>query len=206
MATAAKKVTGLNGLTPSANETIEEGAPYSVEFKIRGACPIIFHRWSCESVEAKSKAAKGSKTKKSDDIESYLYRDDDGFICLPGEYVRQSVIHAAKYAQDPRSPRKSAMDLFKAALVCNTELCSLGTKDYITDMRRVTVQKSAITRSRPMLKEWEGTFSFTVLLPEYISPQLLHDVLSNAGRLVGVADFRPTYGRFQIVHWDVLKG
>ena len=35
-----------------------------------------------------------------------------------------------------------------------------------------------------------------------LSEQVLLDVLNNAGRLVGVGDFRPTYGRFAVVAWD----
>ena len=44
--------------------------PYRVEVTIEGVAAILFHRWSVESVEAKSAAAKGSKAKKTDDVES----------------------------------------------------------------------------------------------------------------------------------------
>jgi hypothetical protein len=50
---------------------------------------------------------------------------------------------------------------------------------------------------------WEATFDFMVNLPEYISPEMLNEVIASAGRLIGVADFRPTYGRFQIVKFEV---
>ena len=40
---------------------------------------------------------------------------------------------------------------------------------------------------------------------EYIPKDVLNDVLTNAGRLVGVGDFRPTYGRFQITGFKVQK-
>jgi hypothetical protein len=66
------------------------------------------------------------KAKKTDDLESYVYRCDDYTIGVPGEYFRQSIINAAKFRQDPRSPRKSAMDLYKAGIVSLTELSSLG--------------------------------------------------------------------------------
>ena len=76
---------------------IESGIPYGAEVELVGASDFLFHRWNCEAVEAKGKAAKGSKAKKSDDIESYVYRDDLGELCIPGEYLRQSVINAAKF-------------------------------------------------------------------------------------------------------------
>jgi hypothetical protein len=32
---------------------------------------------------------------------------------------------------------------------------------------------------------------------------MLHDVIINAGRLIGVGDFRPTYGRFIVTKFDI---
>lgn len=185
---------------------IEFSYPYSVAVTVEGSCPILFHRWNCDAVEAKAKAAKGSAAKKNDDIESYVYRNEAGEICLPGEYLRQSIIMAAKFRQDPRSPRKSAMDLFKAAVISLTDLASLGATEWdFEDRRRVTVQRNGITRIRPAMREgWKATVQLMVNIPEYVSPTLLRSVLDDAGRLVGVGDFRPTYGRFTVSNWEVL--
>lgn len=200
----------LETLHPVSNggaSTIEASMPYTVALTIEGAAPLLFHGWSVDAVEAKGRAAKGSKAKKTDDTESYVYRNDVGEICLPGEYLRMSLANAAKYVQDPRSPRKSAMDLFKAGIVVLTELASLGSKewDYL-DRRRVQVQRNGITRSRPAFKVgWKAEFICQILLPEYISPELLQSVLMNAGRLVGVGDFRPTFGRFYTVGFNIVS-
>jgi hypothetical protein len=174
---------------------------------ITGTSDLLFHRWNCEAVAEKAAAAKGSKAKKQDNIESYLYRDDTGNICLPGEYVRQAVITAAKFRQDPRSPRKSAMDLFKAAIISLSPLVSLGIKapDY-QHKCRVMVQRNGITRVRPAIKTgWTATLTFLVNLPEYVSPDMLHETLSQAGKLIGVGDFRPTYGRFQVRRFEIRQ-
>lgn len=194
------KVIKISEPSNDAANQISIEQPYSVAIAITGSADLIFHRWSCDSIEAKSKAKKNSAAKKTDDVESYVWRNDNGMICLPGEYLRQSIIHAAKFRQDPRSPRKSAMDLFKAGIICETTLGSLGTDKWdFEDRRRVVIQRSGITRVRPAMHEgWEAQFVFTVLAPEYIRPQDLQETLTLAGRLVGVGDFRPTYGRFQI--------
>lgn len=191
--------------TNGAARTIEYTQPYVVDVTIEGVSDLLFHRWNCEAVEAKASAAKGSKAKKTDDIESYVYRDDNGNLCLPGEYLRQAVIHAAKFRQDPRSPRKSAMDLYKAAIVPLTILASLGKKDWDYEHKcRVVIQRNGITRVRPALKVgWTATIQLMVNLPEYIKPSDLHDVIVNAGRLIGVGDFRPSYGRFSVTKFDV---
>lgn len=181
--------------------------PYRVNITIEGVAPIMFHRWSCEAVEAKATAAKGSKTKREDNVESYLYRDSTGEIAIPGEYLRQAIIEAAKFRQDPRSPRKCAKDLYKAALISLTDLATTGATDpdYL-DRRRVCVQRAAVTRVRPVLNAgWSATFQMMVQTPEYISPQTLNTVVADAGRLVGVGDFRPSYGRFVVTGFTVLK-
>lgn len=202
------KTLEMNGVAPVSNaalKEIEQGTPYTVHLRLEGTADLLFHRWQCEAVEEKSKAAKGSKAKKEDNVESYVWRDEDKMICLPGEYVRQAIIYAAKFRQDPRSPRKSAFDLYKAGVQSLTPLAPLGKTewDYV-DQRRVQVQRNGITRRRPaILAGWQAGVSLMVLTPEYISPNVLLEVIQQAGRLIGVGDFRPTYGRFAVTQFEV---
>ena len=196
----------VNEKTNGGKATIEAGEPYAVALTITGSSDLLFHRWNCEAVDAKAKAAKNSKSKKSDDVESYLWRNDAGELCIPGEYLRQSIIMAAKFRQDPRSPRKSAMDLFKAGVVTLTNLSSLGVRDsdYL-DTRRVMVQRAGINRTRPAMRAgWKAGFELQILTPEYIDQHFLQDVIQMAGRLVGIGDFRPTFGRFNVTAFEVL--
>lgn len=203
------KPTAVGGESPTngAQHTIDFSLPYVVEVTIQGTADFLFHRWNNEAVAEKAAAAKGSKAKKTDDIESYVYRDDKEILCIPGEYLRQSIIGAAKFKQDPRSPRKSAQDLFKAGVVAITPLASTGLKawDY-EDKRRVVIQRNAITRTRPALKAgWSVSIQLMVNLPEYISESLLNETISSAGRLIGVGDFRPTFGRFNVVKFERIE-
>lgn len=202
------RLTEIGGESPTngAQEGIESSMPYRVAVTIEGVADLLLHRWNVEAVDSKAKAKKGSAEKKSDNLESYVYRDDKGFICLPGEYLRMAIIHAAKFQQDPRSPRKSAMDLFKAAVVSLTQLASLGSKQWdYEDRRRVVIQRSGITRTRPAFKVgWKATILILVNIPEYVSPSLLNETIGAAGRLVGVGDFRPSYGRFVVTSFKQL--
>src|SRR3990167_9841325 len=86
MGSKKAKATEIGPVTNGGKESIENGIPYQARIRIEGTADILFHRWNCEAVEEKATAAKGSKSKKEDNIESYLYRDEDGNICLPGEY------------------------------------------------------------------------------------------------------------------------
>jgi len=200
-----RELTALDPVSNDGEPIIKFQEPFVARVTIQGVSAILFHRWSNEAVAAKAAAAKNSKAKKSDDVESYLYRADNGNIGIPGEYLRRSIITAAKFKQDPRSPRKSAMDLYQASIISLTDLADTGAKepDYI-DRRRVTVQRSGVTRERPALRAgWTVTFDLLCQSPEYISPQDLLDTITQAGRLVGMADFRPSFGRYQVTRFEV---
>lgn len=197
------KVVKLSDVSNGAQDIIEHSVPYTVEVTIEGASDFLFHRWNCDAVDEKAKAAKGSKAKKSDDLESYVYRDEDGGLGIPGEYLRMAIINAAKFRQDPRSPRKSAMDLYKAAVVSLTPLAPVGKKEWdYEDRRRVLVQRNGINRVRPALRAgWKAKFKLMVVLPEYVDRNSLRETIEQAGRLIGVGDFRPTFGRFGITNF-----
>jgi hypothetical protein len=103
------------------------------------------------------------------------------------------------------------MDLYKAGVVSLTVNAPLSVQAETTttwnyeDTRRVVIQRAGINRTRPAFREgWKAQFIFLVLTPEYISPTDLHAVLTQAGALVGVADFRPTFGRFAITNYETL--
>jgi hypothetical protein len=207
----------LGGDVSNAGEsTIVADAPYTVSMELTGDAALLFHRWQSDAVEAKSKAGKGSTEKKTDNVESYVWRNDDNQICLPGEYVRGSLVDpqngAAKYRTDPRSPRKSALDLFRAGVVSMTDLAVItradGTLanswDYI-DRRRVRIQRNAITRERPAFNAgWTAEVQLMVLTPQLIPVQVLRHTMFDAGRLVGVGNFRPTFGRFSVTRFEVV--
>lgn len=203
---ARQSIASVHTLGSPSNEGVFH-FPFTVAVQLQGISDLLFCRFSPDAVLSKASLPKGSRGKKEDDIEAFLYRNEQGEISLPGEYVRQSVIHASKYWQDPRNPRKSAMDLVKAGVVCLTPLASLGIKepDYL-DRRRVVVQRNAVVRVRPAIcKGWTCEMLFQVMLPEYITPEFFHELLLQAGRLIGVGDFRPTFGRYTVIKYELLK-
>jgi hypothetical protein len=185
-------VVKISEATNGAREQVSMSEPWIARVEITGASDLLFHRWNNEAVAEKAAARKGSAQKKTDNVESYVYRNEAGEVCLPGEYVRGAIVAAAK---------------FKAGVISLTPLASLGTKawDY-EDRRRVVVQRNGITRVRPAMRVgWKADFDFMVNLPEYIDAPFLREVLGMAGRLIGVGDFRPTYGRFDLTGFRLMS-
>lgn len=205
---AEAEIIPIGGAVPTngAEEIISFSEPYIAEVTIEGSRDLLFHGWNVEAIEEKATAAKGSKSKKTDNLESYVYRDEYGVIGIPGNYLHAAIKHVGRYRQDPRSPRKSARDLFKEAIIMHTEVAPLGIKRWDYEHRaRVVVQRNAITRTWPAIKRgWQATFRLEVILPEYVSPDVLNEVIAMAGRIAGIGDWRPTYGRFNIVSFKVI--
>lgn len=190
-----------------AAEAIDLTIPYRVAVTVEGAAPLLFHAWNTESVAEKAAAAKNSAAKKTDNVESYAYRNEDGHLGIPGKNFHAALVNAGRWLQDPRSPRKSAMDLVRAGIVPLTILCPFQpltqTWDYL-DAQRVTIQRAGVTRTRPAMKQgWRVTFDIMVNIPEYINPTMLNELIGKAGRFSGLCDFRPTYGRFNVVGFVV---
>ena len=185
--------------------------PFSVAIRIRGTQDLLFHRWSNEAVAAKAEAEKGSTAKKTDDLESYVYRDDEGFVCLPARYIIRSIVESGRNFQDPRSSRKMAKELVQASVMANELLSPVLVNgkpvkewDY-EDRQRVCIMRSAITRTRPAFRKgWEAEVTLVSLVPQYVTPEFLRKLVDSAGLLIGVGDFRPSYGRFSVTHWEVL--
>jgi hypothetical protein len=204
-------ITGIGGVSNDAEASIS--LPFTIGITIEGTADLLFHRYSADEVAEKGAAAKGSRAKKTDNIEAYLYRDADGYICMPGRYLARALQEAGRFQQDPRSPRKSALDLCKAGLVVTPILALLIPKaaegptqewDYL-DRQRVVVQRNAVTRVRPAFTAgWRVTFEIMSLLPEYLTPAFVRRLTDDAGRFIGLADFRPTYGRFNLTRWEPL--
>ena len=201
--------TAISEPTNGAADIISLEEPYRVAFRIEGLAPILLHAWNAEAVDEKAAIAKGSKGKKSDNLETYVYRDSNDHICVKGISIARAIATMARFRQDPRSPRKSAHDLYTAGVVAEEPLLPFlpKTKTWqYTDKQRAVVQKNAINRTRPAMKAgWVIEGVLMVLLPEYISVADVNDLLVKAGRLGGLGDYRPSYGRFRVVRCDRIK-
>jgi len=202
--------TSLNEYPVEPNTVTESSTikPYRAEVTIEGVRPMLFKRYDTQLVADKSALKKGSKGKKSDDLESSVYLSDEGLLAVPGLNFHSALIAAAKFHSDPRSPRASAKELFKCGILVVDDLSEITpprkTWDF-EDARRVRVQNSYITRVRPGVKKgWQLTFTIDVALPEYITPALLQEVVTDAGRYCGLCDFRPVFGRFSTIGFKIV--
>jgi len=207
-AKGTKKTTERSPVSNGAQRIIGEHEPYVARITVKGVAPLLFHNYNVESVAEKGKAAKGSAAKKSDDIESYVYRvsQEDDRLGVPGANLCRALAVAAKSIPDPRSPRKSMMDLVTASVIPLDDVAPFipdVTEWDFVDTRRVVIQRNAVPRQRPaMHKGWTIMFTVGVQAPEYVPVETLQMLATRAGMFQGLGDFRPTFGRFSVVNFE----
>jgi hypothetical protein len=180
--------------------------------KLIGAAPMLMHNGRLANPmdpHAKALKAVTSKRKKLEsDIEEMmklewfggLYEDDEGRIAMPSDNVLSAVVEGAK---------KSKMgELAKAGVLAEAMWFPLqypGPKTakelwedgrYL-DYRRVGLRGSSVMRSRPIFRKW--TLPVELLVDTTIlEVQDVITALEACGRLVGLGDFTPRYGRFMV--------
>lgn len=201
-AKAEKNGTIIQSVSNGAKNFVDMSAPYRAKIKLVGTAKMLMHCWNNEAIAEKAAAKKGSAQKKTDDVESYLLRDEEGFIVMPCLNFCAAIRETGKSYPDPTSPRKSLRDRLKAIIVPEDEYGRIngGVKTWeFMDMRRVVIQRAGITRSRPAFFEgWTIEFTIMVLEPEFLPEALLAELVANAGKFQGLGDFRPTFGRFRL--------
>src|SRR4051794_37216258 len=93
------KVVHLAEVSNDAEFDIKMSEPYAVTLTLEGSSDLLLKAWSPEAVKQKGKEKKNSLAKKTDNIESYIHRNELEQICLPGEYLRMSICNSAKFRQ-----------------------------------------------------------------------------------------------------------
>lgn len=153
------------------------------------------------------KALTGKRKKTDEDLIAMMrteargasYETTDGYLGFPTQNVWRCVYDAAKaYKRGEDIKRALLADDNIEPLLVAGELVTI--EDFLSnpdniDYRPVAVQRSRTMRARPLVKDWSGTYHFD-LAEDVIDARDLAPILERAGRLVGLGDWRPTYGTF----------
>lgn len=65
----------------------------------------------------------------------------------------------------------------------------------------VCVNGSRVVRTRPLFRNWKTTFEVSIL-EEMVSANSLKTWLENGGNFVGIGDYRPRYGRYELLKFE----
>ena len=183
---------------------------------IKGTSPLLMNRFTEEAELSVSKttkkATKATKGTPREQAEKKAYVDEQGVLYVPGMNIYASIIQGGQFIKIGKSKAtNSKSSLIPAAMILEEERCTLGTTEFEVDSRSVVIPATGgrIMAHRPRLDEWETSFTIDLFDPDILSPADVRQIIDDAGKKVGLGDFRPArkgpFGRYIVVHWQEDK-
>lgn len=184
----------------------------TIKVKIRGVTPLLMHNSVGADptnegvIELKKMTAIKKKTLdiyekiKICEMRVSLYYDDEIGPYIPAEMVEALIRDAAKTEKLGKA--------MKVGLIADPEKIPLiykGPRDIDTlcgpgefrDSRVVRNQQNRILRTRPIFFPWGAEFEIRYS-PSLHNPDSILHFIGIGGKLCGIGDFRPRYGRFEV--------
>lgn len=186
----------------------------TLRFEVKGRCPLLMHNGElADPLNETSKKIKliSSKRKKTDEdyeemarLEWFggLYLNKDKQIIIPS-----LVTEAAILAGAAKDKNKST---FKPSFMVDSDelLVYPGSKNinelfqdknywYTTSVK---IGQARVMRTRPIFNNW--SYGFTAIYDnQMIQIDTLIQAIEKAGQLIGIGDYRPKFGRFEIIDY-----
>lgn len=191
-----------------------------VTLRLTGLAPLIMHNGQLanpldEGARALRKLT--SKRKKTDAdheelarVEFYggLYMDEGGPI-IPNELLLACLIAGARKSKEGMQAQAGIIVDAHATLIYDgprdaaglwmARHAVLGREFAYTKIVRVGAAR--LVRTRPIFRRWQVETAIEYL-PDIVNESQVVNFATNAGRLVGIGDRRPQFGRFKV---EVIK-
>jgi len=187
-----------------------------LEFHLKGLVPLIVHNGQMadptneivmriKDIEKQKKrgenlSPKLAEEKKKLQFLGSLYLNEKGKPVLPGEGIEAAFRSFAR-------KRKKGKDS-EYAIVCDDdpEIIYDGPKDpekmfkekRFVFTKLVGIQRSRVVATRCRFPEWELKFTLNYM-PEVFAREQVIDLMEIGGKYVGMFDWRPKYGRFEVL-------
>lgn len=169
-----------------------------IEVEIKGAAPLLMHRFPEPTTEEKSRKRSGALAWQ-DEFEASKYVLPDGTLYQPSTHIEGALLKAGANFQIAGRRKKTYKDLIKGALIVLPEAIPHRIQQCDIDARAIVnpSTRGRVMRYRARLNRWELTFTVQ-LLDEQLPAEVVREILEHAGRYVGIGDYRPKFGRFAV--------
>lgn len=186
-----------------------------VSVNIRGISPLLQHAFGVEFENPDpNRLVLVQHGTPREQAEAVTYRDDEQQVFFPGAAIAR-LLREAGTNHKLKGSRRSVKFVVPSAVLVPEDHIHVLTKngerreDFEVDSRPVTIPstKGRIMRHRPRWDDWTAEFTLEID-PTVLPVDLVHQLLEEGGRRVGIGDYRPEkggpFGRFEIVHWKVI--
>jgi len=188
----------------------------SIILQLKGLSPLLMHsdRYA-NPLDPMTKEHKRltSKRKKTDDDHAEiaesewrggLYFDPKLGPYLPSINVRSCLVEGAKLNKLGAAMQRGTVileDKMRLEYPGPRTIEGLWNDNRFRDARSVVVSRSRLMRYRPIFTDWSATFEIN-FDPQIIEANQIIQSAENAGKFIGLGDFRPnkggSFGRFEV--------
>lgn len=170
----------------------------TLDVTIKGTRGLLMHS-TAAMLKPKSKVKKSSEHDPIEEAKDCLYLNDAKKICVPSMAILSSMRKSAANHPKAGSGKKTLKDFVFSGLRVEPEMIELPNQNYDVDIRPVVIMRSRIMRARPLFKEWQLTFQIEMIDEQTWDAGTVRSVLEYSGRYMGLLDFRPLFGTFEVV-------
>ena len=184
----------------------------TAKYRIKGLSPLLMHNERLanpfDDITRAMKGITGKRKKTDDDLLEIarlewlggLYYTEANGIHVPGYNLLAAIIGGGKVHKLGTAVKRSAIvesDELPVIYEGSAKPDDLFADKRFVDMRSVKVGTSKVMRCRPKFNEWQ--IDFALLFDEAgINRSDLDRCVETAGQMVGLGDYRPRFGRFEI--------
>jgi hypothetical protein len=183
----------------------------SLRFRLISAVPLLCHNGQLANplneIAHQMKTISGKRQKTDADLEELarlewygsLYLDDDQQPCLPGEVLEAAFVQAAR--------RQRRGTQAQAGIICPanypleydgpSKLDELWQRSEFRLTVPARVKNNRVMRTRPCFPTWAATIEVQHDA-SLLNANQVREIVRRTGSEVGVGDWRPRYGRFQV--------
>ena len=197
------------------NET-QNGKLLRIGVTIEGVTALICNRFNDTAQAASSRGTRSSAAAqdRGTPLEvaqgKLYYGKDQKTLIIPQPNLLRCIVDGGKFHKVGKSQLTTATGslMYSCVDILELEIPLLHDEPWRVDSRPVVIPstKGRIVMHRPMFDDWQ--LSFTIELDtSLLNVKLLRDVVDDAGKRIGLGDFRPArkgpYGRFVVSRWQV---
>lgn len=180
-------------------------------YTLRSICPMLVHNGQLAdptNVFAKAmKAISGKRAKTDADFEEMarieflggLYMGKAGPV-IPPQNVRGMLIRAARKRKEGKQAEAGVFVLDNTQMEYDgpRDADALWEDESFRHRAIVVVGRNRVARTRPIFNEWQAKVKVT-FDDELVNERQLDEWFEIAGGIIGLGDWRPQYGRFEVV-------
>jgi hypothetical protein len=187
-----------------------------IKIKIDGTTPLIcnkFHDAAAMKASSGTSGSSGAEDRGTPQeiCELKLYKGVAGNLIIPQPNLLRCLVDGGRFHKVGKKQvtTKEESMLFACLDIVGSEIPLVHEQPWKVDTRAVVIPstKGRILTHRPMFDDWSLEF-IVELDTSIVGPKLLRRIIDDAGKRIGIGDFRPArkgpYGRFTVTLWQVL--